>query len=520
VRARLTLWIGLFALAACDDDVVTAVAGPEAQIDEFEQVQAAEVDILWVVDNSQSMLEEQELLAENFDRFIQQLTSCVGTGVADDLCDFVTETCVESGQPCNTPDYHVGVISTDRRDEGRLATVGVCAPGPGVAPEAGKTRYCRPGPNACAPDPENPDSDPANGQCDVTLPLRFVTPTTTNPIGAFQEMVQLPTAGGAAAFEEGIATASQALGIGFEVQGGEVSFDLPAPIENDGFLRETAPLFVIFVSDEEDKSFGPVPNHYRRFETLKGGGNEALISASAIVGDPDLDGPDERFVPGCGLPDEGDEGDEDADARAAFDAGRRYIELALYSRGVGGDLRVCDGVRLRCGAEQTCVSPIPELPGICLPARCSSAGQCGGLPCSGESCQPDPQAFVELLRRNGIFGSICSEDYGPVLDQLGFDAAGLSRRFDLSLFPDCSEDVPCCDEGVAEEDCEQRAPVCVKIDGNVTPNDRAQGWIYDEGGNAVFFDGDEVPSPGADIQVSYVFNTTDQARDCGGIARP
>jgi len=499
---------------------VTAVAGPEAQVDEFEQVQAAEVDILWVVDNSQSMVQEQALLAENFGRFIQQLTSCVGTGVEGDLCDFATETCMESGQPCNTPDYHVGVISTDRRDEGQLTTVGVCAPGPGVAPVGGKTRYCRPGPTACAPDAENPDSDPANSQCDVTLPLRFVTPTTANPIGAFQEMVQLPTAGGAAAFEEGIATASQALGIGFEAAGGDVNFDVPAPIENDGFLRDTAPLFVIFVSDEEDNSFGPVAAHYRRFEALKGGGNDALISASAIVGDPDLDGPDEMFVPGCGLSDEGMEDDEDAQARASFEAGRRYIELALYSRGVGGDLQACDGVRLGCEAGSSCVRSVPELPGICLPASCGTSAQCGGLPCQGGTCQPDPQAFIEVLRRNGIFESICSEDYGPVLDQLGFDAAGLSRRFDLSLFPDCTETVPCCAEGVADADCDTETQVCVKIDGEVAPNDRAEGWIYDEGGNAVFFDGDELPSPGSSIAVSYIFNTTDQARDCGGIAQP
>lgn len=504
--------IGLLALLGCEDDSFVGVSGPTAQIDQFEQVQAAEVDILWVVDNSQSMVQEQALLAANFDRFIQQLTSCVGTGVEGDLCDFDTETCVQSGQPCNTPDYHVGVISTDRRDEGRLATVGICAPGAGVAPVNDRSRYCRPGPNACTPDPSDPDSDPANSQCDVTLPVRFVNPQTANPVGAFREMVEVPTAGGGAAFEEGLATASQALGIGFEVQGGSVSFDLPAPIENDGFLRDQAPLFLIFVSDEEDNSFGPVPQHYRRFEALKGGGNDGLISASAIVGNPDLDGPDEMFQPGCGL----EEGQED---RSAGEAGRRYIELALYTRGVGSNIRACDGVRLNCG-EDVCLDPVPGLPGICGAASCTSPANCGGLPCVDGSCQEDPAAFVEVLRQNGIFESICADDYGPVLDQLGFDAAGLSRRFDLSLFPNCNESVPCCEAGVEEDACEVRAPVCVRVDGEVVSNDRGAGWIYDEGGNAVFFDGDELPSPGAQVEVSYVFNTTQQARDCGPVARP
>jgi hypothetical protein len=62
--------------------------GAEVQVDRITQVTVPAVDVLWVVDNSGSMEEEQRALRDNFGSFMQYFT--------------------DSGM-----DYHVGVVSTD-----------------------------------------------------------------------------------------------------------------------------------------------------------------------------------------------------------------------------------------------------------------------------------------------------------------------------------------------------------------------------------------------------------------------
>jgi len=54
--------------------------------------------------------------------------------------------------------------------------------------------------------------------------------------------------------------------------------------ENAGFLRADAALFVIVISDEDDHSLGLVEYYVRWLEHLKGAGDEARVSLSAIVG--------------------------------------------------------------------------------------------------------------------------------------------------------------------------------------------------------------------------------------------
>lgn len=497
-----SLWVatafGLTApIVACEEDALNVVPTPREAVDEYQQIAASAVDILWVVDNSQTMAQEQQLLAENFEQFINRLTTC---GTADDLCDLQTQRCTVSGEPCQAPDFHVGVVSTDPRDEGRLRAVGRCAPDAGSQPANGRVRYCTGRPNDCVHDPDNPASDPQNRVCAFVDPLRFVTTETPNPVNAFSQLVRFQLEGGQAAREEGISAAARALGEGRVRQSDGSYVSVDAPDENLGFIRDEATLFVIFVSDEEDSSFGPVATFYRTFEQLKGKGNEALVSLSAIVGEPDADGPGEEFQGGCGL--------DSNEGRSAAPGGR-YVALSMYSRGREADVRVCDRERLSCGDTRSCVSQVPDLPGLCLPSTCESDNDCGVercadgpcARCESGACTVSPPALLELLGQNGIFQSICADDYGPVLDALGFDAAGLSRKFPLSRNPDCREPVACCDEGV--EPCESEAEICVKVDGQVVTNSRATGWVYDSGSNSIFFDGGEVPGPGAEIAISY-----------------
>lgn len=486
-------------LAACQDDtILRRLPEPEIQIDELKQRSAALVDILWVVDNSESMVDEQALLAQNFDRFITGLTICQGSNDPEDVCDFERKTCTKSGNPCNPPNYHIGVISTDvvsRADQGRLRRVGICVPNLGSAPVDGKYKYCRD--NAgCAQDPQNPDPafDARNATCDIGQSISFIDPNTRNAANAFARAVRVGVGG--SGLERGIQAAAMALGRDTDRGTGQFR---PAPTENNGFLRPEASLFVIFVSDEDDSSFGQISYFYRAFEGLKEAGNEGLVSISAIVGDPDPDGSAGPLEGGC----------RPAADAARAQSGTRYIGLAMYSRGLSAEFRVCDGKRLNCPEGAQCAAPISGFPtaggelGICIPGgACQTDQDCGNfncaeggcIVCENARCVAKSEKFVELLSDNGVFGSICNPDYGEVLGALGFEAAGLRRKFQLTKYPNCAEQVPCGDA---------TAPVCVKVAGEVVANDRSTGWVWDPSANAIFFDGSFVPPTDAPIEVSY-----------------
>ncbi len=172
------------------------------QVDSYTQKASAEVDILWVVDNSASMQEEQVNLGNNFDSFIS----------------FIDASLI---------DYHIGVISTDMED-----------------------------PNHSGRLQGNP----------VVIDV-----DTPNPEAAFASNVQVGITGGGN--EMGLLAAYSAL---------------TEPLtsgDNAGFLRDTASLALIFVSDEDDHSYGDIEFYTRFFGTLKGIGNERQVIIAAIVGD-------------------------------------------------------------------------------------------------------------------------------------------------------------------------------------------------------------------------------------------
>jgi hypothetical protein len=94
---------------------------------------------------------------------------------------------------------------------------------------------------------------------------------------------------------------------------------------NAGFLRPTAALAVIAVTDEDDNSYGD-PSYYARFlRSLKGPGNENLSSLSIIGGTT----PDGCFPPG-------EENYFGGLAEPAF----RYSAVATRTGGIIGS--ICD----------------------------------------------------------------------------------------------------------------------------------------------------------------------------------
>ena len=178
------------------------------QIDVFQQDIRKQVDILIVVDNSDSMIDEQVKLAANFDAFIEQFLD------AD-------------------VDYQIGVVTTDVLDaeqSGRLV---------------GDQRIIS----------STMDVDEARA--------------------LFAANVKVCASG--SGFEQGLEAARRAL-----------SEPLLSGY-NAGLLREGAALSVLFVSDEDDLSPGPVNEYLQFFKGLKGDAgyrDDTLVNLSAVVGDP------------------------------------------------------------------------------------------------------------------------------------------------------------------------------------------------------------------------------------------
>ena len=107
---------------------------------------------------------------------------------------------------------------------------------------------------------------------------RFLTPSSPNPEGQFNNNVKVPE------------NTNPRRDTSDSAEGGlRGAFNfLSAPKINDpaingGFLREEAKLHVIIVSDEADQSRGPTDLYIDFFKNLKGFRNESLVAVSAIA---------------------------------------------------------------------------------------------------------------------------------------------------------------------------------------------------------------------------------------------
>lgn len=186
------------------------------------------VEILWVVDNSGSMGDEQDLLAANFDYFINALTNVSDEEQVGISGKTITEL-IESYffyklNPDKDIDFQIGVTTTDTNDDG----------------ERGKL---------------------------VGEP-KIITPDTENLIDVFKANVVVGALG--AGYEKGLEAARLAVCRAlpwreFEDENGVPSWrcqlsecndlaDDPDRNYNAGFIREDSTLAVIIVSDEGDQS--------------------------------------------------------------------------------------------------------------------------------------------------------------------------------------------------------------------------------------------------------------------------
>jgi hypothetical protein len=201
-RAPLPLCALPLLLAACNALPLAAPNPvPEEETDVYAPIpRPRKVDILFMVDNSLSMKEEQENLARNFPAFIDELKNIKG----------------------GLPDVHIGVVTSDL-GAGTLAESG-CHP-------EGERAVFRGGDKACGLDPGS----------------RFIAASEGEKVRNYQGdlarvfacMAQVGTNG--CGYEHQLAATARAL-----------SPQLTP--ENAGFLRDDAFLQIVLITDEDDCS--------------------------------------------------------------------------------------------------------------------------------------------------------------------------------------------------------------------------------------------------------------------------
>jgi hypothetical protein len=197
-------------------------------VDEFEQVSGRKVDVLFVVDNSGSMSEEQQTLASSFNAFISAANTW-------------------------NIDYQLGVITTDSSEGGKLksssASTRILTPStPNV--EAAFAANVRVGTNGSSNEQGLRVAESALSDPTITANI----PGTSCP-GSCPAPYSCDTANGSCG--------------GF----------------NATFLRQDATLEIVFLSDEEDSSPADVGFYVDFFKNIKGYRNDGLLHAHAIIGD-------------------------------------------------------------------------------------------------------------------------------------------------------------------------------------------------------------------------------------------
>ena len=184
-----------------------------------------DLDLLFVIDNSNSMREEQVSLSQNFPRFIEVLEG------------------IEGG----LPNVHIGVISTDM-GVGPGNNVSLCN-----SPDNGNLL----GP--CSETPENPECAAIFSTPGDTRKCSGLGTTDNKPY--LQDILDEESGDRVFNYENGslvenfACRATQGIGgCGLEQPLAAMQAALEGNGNNDGFLRENAFLGIIFITDEDDCS--------------------------------------------------------------------------------------------------------------------------------------------------------------------------------------------------------------------------------------------------------------------------
>ncbi|MFV8755947.1 hypothetical protein ACNOYE_35800 [Nannocystaceae bacterium ST9] len=220
------------------------------------------VDFLFIVDNSGSMLEEQDNLAASFPSFINSIQSTLA----------------------DAQDYHIMVLDTDAWVYAScplLACNGLPLPGVCVGFTCGdQPAQCEDVLGAGVTWPKGANA--SNIDCNFSSGLRFMDSNQPNLAGAFQCAARVGT-DSTDDPERGMEAMVQAL-----------SNQNPVATCNSGFLRDDAILVVTFVTDEDDNagdgSAGSVDVWRQALIDAKNGDDQAIV-VLGLFGDDDLPNP-------------------------------------------------------------------------------------------------------------------------------------------------------------------------------------------------------------------------------------
>jgi hypothetical protein len=202
------------------------------QIDVFEQVSGQEVDVLFVVDNSASMSEEQASLVANFDRFID----------AAQLWE---------------NNFQIGVITTEPDEEYAGRQPGELLGDPRIL-----VRETTNLENEFVSNASVGDSGDGIRESGLEAAYLALTDPLISDVGPCDDTCIEP-----------YACVPDATGVTSQCGG-----------YNRSFLREDASLELIFVSDEADHSRGTLEFYSDFFQSIKGVMNEGMFNANAITG--------------------------------------------------------------------------------------------------------------------------------------------------------------------------------------------------------------------------------------------
>lgn len=426
----------------CQTEVIQGVPDAVDQVDVFEQKQAAKVDVLWMVDNSGSMESEQNKVAERFNEFFNQLIR-------------------------SAVDYHIGVITSDPAEGGVLRPYA----GPGVD-GCSNCRFITTDVSC-----DNPDVDITSLSTEAEIENALLDECQAQLV--FRKLVRVGVEG--SSFEEGFPQAAAALG----ARDVDPTTGLPlgnVPSQNEGFIRQDAALYIVFVSDEDEgakRDGTPVRYYQRLFESLKGAGNENKVAVAAITGYPTDDPNLPPINDVCGI-----------------------LQTTFDSNQGNDDPRAADLVEALRTFENGCFDAEDD-------EGDNSFAETGGR-------------YVELAcRTGGVVANMCDADYTTALDALGANAAGLLRKFTLShsvleiewgadCTPDTEDDIfiDCDDDGSKNGDLD--GPICVtaadldEAEPHLVPRDPNNGWQLEPSTNSVRFDGGFLPKPGTQVQIRYL----------------
>jgi len=139
--------------------------------------------------------------------------------------------------------------------------------------------------------------------------------------------------------------------------------------------------------------------------------------------------------------------------------------------------------------------------------------------------------YIELAcRTGGVVANMCEADYSTALDALGANAAGLLRKFTVSLPTRINDGSDCqlfgveadpnidCD-GDGAKDGANDGPMCVLAQcvGETEASLKARGrdWEWEESTSSVRFAGGCVPAPSSEVVITYGLRA-ESDQTCGG----